>query len=336
MLIVEEEERLVQSVVDFVNAVMRGRKQPEDMSEVLTAMSEMRLTNIDRLEGAVRWGLSLAARNSQPSIWNMWRKSPKPVTWLDMCSGDGRRRERALRELTGPAPNSIFCALVIRRLNDWVRQVREAARECAPSILSSTPAERVAEVLSALLPHWSSWGRLGTEGKETFIDLMRSEGVSTSLYSIVIQSPVGPMSQVLAQAGRSDVLDGLMVDIAYKAVQPSVRAKAYRSILNGSITWISGTKWTWTDKRYGEGRFKPVVEERQLSIEYDFEKVLVQAIEDRSAMVRRVAAEILIEHHPKVERTALQLAEALANDADESVAERGKFALKYIPASNAE
>ncbi|MEZ5507219.1 MAG: hypothetical protein R3F38_15150 [Gammaproteobacteria bacterium] len=138
------------------------------------------------------------------------------------------------------------------------------------------------------------------------------------------------MPSLFTQLGQTSILDGHIEKIASLAVQPSVRAKAYRSLFDGRIVWLEGRKWEWTDKRYCERRLKPMVAERKLDATVDLLDLLKKASDDRSSFVRRIAAEILIRELDNLDFHARELAETFAADKSHPVSERGDFALKKL------
>lgn len=78
---------------------------------------------------------------------------------MDICNADDFKRERALKTLSGGAPNSFLLALVVRKLNDWVPQVRASARDVLPLIAEASDPEIIVDVLFITLPYWDSWRR---------------------------------------------------------------------------------------------------------------------------------------------------------------------------------
>lgn len=324
----EQEDEVLAAVREFAQSVNSENKAPTDMSSLIEATSRLSLSNLDHWERLIRWELN----TSSPSTWKLWTKSTLFLPWVDLCSGNGYKREKTLRALSGAAPNSFFFALAVQRLNDWVPQVRDAAREKLPKIAKETDPEHVVDVLCATLPHWNSWGRLEDTDKRTLLEITALAEVAHSLKLRIISTPTGPMATILMQAGRTDALDGSLRDIAKEAIQPSVRAKAYRSLLEGKIMFYEGRKWEWTDIRYCQGRFKPILSERVLSVKRPFLETLKLAAVDRSPIVRRVAGDMLIQQVTSIGDYALEIAKLLASDSYPSVAERGKFALKRLEA----
>ena len=138
------------------------------------------------------------------------------------------------------------------------------------------------------------------------------------------------MPSLFSQLGRTPILDGKIEVIAKSAIQPSVRAKAYRSLFEGRVVWIEGRKWVWTDIRYCEGRLKPIVGERKLEVETPLIDLLKRSSEDPSSIVRRVSAEILIRELGNLGIKARVFAERFASDSSQSVSKRGEFALRKL------
>ncbi|GAB1141558.1 MAG: hypothetical protein WStaBPW_38860 [Shewanella algae] len=193
-----------------------------------------------------------------------------------------------------------------------------------------TDPEYVVEALCVALSNWNSWGRIEEADKEVLLEIICEKEIAKSLRSKLIISASGPMPSLFSQLGRTPMLDGNIEEIAKSAIQPSVRAKAYRSLFEGRIAWIEGRKWVWTDIRYCEGRLKPIVGERKLEIKTPLLDLLKRSSEDRSSIVRRVSAEILIRELGNPGIKVREFAERFALDSSHAVSERGEFALRKL------
>ncbi|PCM46095.1 hypothetical protein CPA50_09130 [Marinobacter sp. ANT_B65] len=324
------EDKIISAVKDFANSINSGSKVVADMSVLIDVTDELPLSSFDFWERLIRSEFSLALRESNPPKWKVWTKPKELVTWLDLISWDGHKREKALRALSGAAPNTFFFSLAVRRLNDWVPQVRKAARDKLPEIARSTDPEYVVEALCVALSNWNSWGRIEDVDKDVLLQIICEKEIAKSLRSKLISSASGPMPSLFSQLGRTSILDEKIEEIASFAVQPSLRAKAYRSLFEGRIVWMEGRKWEWTDIRYCEGRLKPVVAERKLNIRTPQLELLKRSSKDRSSIVRRVSAEILIRELGNLGSVARVFAEQFASDKSHPVYERGEFALKKL------
>lgn len=324
------EDKIISAVRAFASSISSSSKVVADMSELIEVTSQLPLSSFDYWERFIRSEFSTALMESISPKWKVWSKPREIVTWLDLISWDGYKREKALRALSGAAPNTFFFSLAVRRLNDWVPQVRKAAREKLPEIANSTNPKYVVEALCVALSNWNSWGRIEEAEKEVLLKIICDKEISKSLRSTLILSASGPMPSLFSQLGRTPILDGKIEEIAKSAIQPSVRAKAYRSLFEGRVVWIEGRKWEWTDIRYCEGRLKSIVGERKLKVETPLIDLLIKSSEDRSSIVRRVSAEILIRELGNQGINARALAERFASDNSHAVSERGEFALRKL------
>lgn len=326
----ESSDRVLMAVADFVSSLHSGRSDRPDMSSLIHATSSLRLASLDDWERLVRSGIDLGANRHKPSKWHFWAAPTPFPTWIDLCSWDGYKRERTLRALAGAAPNSFFLALAARRLNDWVPEVRAAAREKLPSIAAASDPADVASVLCVVFSNWTSWGRMEAPDKQVLLDIASIEVVVRQLKAKIISTPAGPMAEILAQVGRAPALDASLQDIASKAVQPAVRAKAFRALLDGKIVWLEGRAWDWTDRRYCKGYRRAVHGNRMLSVNAPSAELLKAAIADPSHVVRSVVGDVLIRETKPLDGLALELAMRLASDKHPSLFARGQFLLKNL------
>ncbi len=328
----QTEDKIRSAVRAFAESVNSGGRVVADMSPLVRATSNLPLSRLDYWERLIRWEFADALAASIPPKWKLWARQRRLPTWIDLSAGDGFMRERTLRTLSGAAPNRFFFALATRRLNDWVPEVRAAARQQLPVIARQSDPSHVTDVLCITLPHWTSWGRMEEADKQVILQIAAVKQVAAALQARIISGTAGPLTSVLAQTGRTDLFDRELPEIARAAVQPSVRAKAYRSLLQAKAVWFEGRKWGWSDKLYTEWRSRPVVGERRIRVERPFIDILKQAAADPSPMVRRVAGEMLIRELNHIGEESLVLAKRLASDPSPSVAERGEFVLQKLQA----
>jgi transposase len=330
----QQESTVLGAVRALLDATASGNRFADAMASVVAETSSLPLARLDEWERKVRAELWLAARRSPSPSWKFWSSPDRFASWLDLCSGDGFRRERILRSLSDGAPNSFFLVLALRRLNDWVPEVRAAARERLPLLSERSNPEHVVDALWYTFAHWSSWGRLEEVDRQLLVELTSNGQVAPLLKSRIHQASAGPAAYVLTQAGRGPGLDAWLAELARTAVQPSVRAMAYRSLFDERMVWTVGRRWIWTEVQWCKGRFEPVVAERILPRTEGLRQLLGLAMGDRSAQVRRVAAEFVFKHLDLLGPEAHPIALRLASDSNATVAERGRFALKLLDATS--
>ena len=324
------EELVLGAIHRLLAAAKSGRGVVEAQESFLSETARLPLKSFDQWERRIRNETWAAESKPSPLGWKLWSRPTHFLSWLDVCSSDGFRRERLLRTMSGGAPNPFLLVLAIRRLNDWVPQVRAAARECIPNLAGRSEPQCVAEALWATLAHWTHWGRIEGKDRELLLDSLANTQIASAFKQRLIEAKAGPAAQILSQAGRAPALDPWLPEVATAAIQPSVRAKACRSLLEKRMVWVRCLKWAWTDIKWCKGRFLPVLEERAISHQCSTHQVFQIAIGDRSPMVRRVAAEFLIANPSAVGAEAAKYAAQLATDSSSYVAERGRFALELL------
>ncbi|AIW20923.1 hypothetical protein F0267_11585 [Vibrio coralliilyticus] len=324
------ELKISAALKEFVNSTKPSSKVVVDISPVLDATSELPLTNLEYWERFIRDEYDNALASGYSNRWRFWQSNTPRITLLDLCSWDGYRREKALKTISEKVPNKLFLALVLRRLNDWVPQVRQAAQDALAKVLANTEPSYVADVICFTFSHWSSWQRIDNSNRKTLLDTLANKEIARHVKLKLINSAAGPLASIFSEVGRTDALDDSLEEIATSAIQPSLRARAYRCLLENKVSWFEGREWEWTDRRYNEGRMKPIIAERTLSHGAPLLPTLLTASNDRSSFVRRVAAEILIKELDNLGSDSSVLANKFAIDRVAAVAERGKFALKKL------
>ena len=169
------DKRITAALEEFVETKKSSSKVVSDFTPIIKTTSELPLVNLEYWERYIREEYDNALASGYSSKWKLWDRNTPPITLLDLCSWDGYRREKAVRAIREKVPNRFFLALVLRRLNDWVPQVRQAAQEILSKVLVNTEPSCVAEVICFTLSHWSSWKRIENSAREAFLDTLSSQ-----------------------------------------------------------------------------------------------------------------------------------------------------------------
>ena len=286
---------LLGPVRSFLALPASAQQATDALAPVVAVTDGLQPFSLDRIERHIRQEIMANNPAAVPSRGWRQQQSQRPVSWLDLCNGDGYVRERCLSCL-GSAPNAFFMSLAIRRLNDWVPEVRRSAREHLLRIAIASDPWHVAKALGRLLATMSSWGRMEADDWRIVGCILSIEEVAARLTQLITQATAGPQAAVLVQAARTPALDHTFLDLATHAMQPAVRATAYRFLLAGHARWINGRTWIWTELKWCKGRFEPVFAQRELETDWSPQAVLTSALEDRSAHVRRIGGEFLARH----------------------------------------
>ena len=324
------QQELIESIKKSLTFDVLYQRIRPDISKFIAVTAKLSLKRLDDWERLIRGEIILSLRNDRSKPGNLASHQVGSLRWMDICNADGFKRERALKTLSGGAPNSFLLALVVRKLNDWVPQVRAAARDILPLIAEASDPEIIVDVLFITLPYWDSWGRMEDIEKEVLMKIVLMEKVADSLKQRLLTSSSGPVAAIFSQVGRTTALDDFLSEFSEKSVQPSLRAKAYRCQFESKFVWAEGFTWQWVDKVYGIKRHIPALNERIISTTRPFIDNLRMATTDRSPMVRRIAGEMLIKELDNIGDEAFELATILASDQSPSVAERGKYALNDL------
>jgi hypothetical protein len=248
--------------------------------------------------------------------------------WLLIFDYDGYVREAALKSLKNAPPSPFFFAAIAYRLNDWAAPVRLAARDCAQRILPEAEAEVVAGAALYLLGRCDAWLRWGGELSVLDEAFSRSD-VGVSLSEMMIRATAGPMARGLKLALRHANLDRHLPQIARQAQQPSVRAVAWQTLIDGRAHWPTGFGQEWIDKSLGVSRRVAISSHRDLPSKPPIEPLIREALRDRSAMVRRLAADRVLANQslfPDLDA----IAAGLSRDRTPSIRERGDLLLRKL------
>ncbi|HDZ5418964.1 TPA: hypothetical protein RTK63_004466 [Vibrio harveyi] len=310
------------AVNNFAMSLNARGKVIADMTELVCVTDNLPLANFDYWERLIRSQFSKVVSDT--------KHASQMCTWLDLISADGRKRENTLRTLCGGAPNAFFLCMALRRLNDWAPQVRQAAKEQLAKIAKHSDPQDVANATIVVLVHWNSWGRIDETEKQVLLNIISRPQVANAIVAKLMNSSCGPMPSLFSQLSRTNILDTHLTNIAKSAIQPCIRAKAFRALFEKRLTWIHGREWVWTDIRYCEGQFKLIVYERQISVSLSSAELLNRSARDASPIVRRVAAEFLIRELESLGSKAKRYAQGFSADKSNSVSERGRFALKML------
>lgn len=256
------------------------------------------------------------------SDYALLSKTPD-LEYLYLFHGNGYLRERALAKIDGPLKSAFYFNSIAYRLNDWVEPVRQAAFACATRVFPQTSAAVIAEAAFVLLERTSHWQRGAKEAlilEETF----SRPDVVVQLAALIKMATTGSPSRVLTNVLRRDQMDAYLLDLARAALQPSVRAVALRCLIQGYAVWPDGFRREWIDKSMGRSRQVTVYQQRELSYKESVASLIAQGAVDKAAMVRRVAADGLVQHRKTLSNLD-ELVSIFAQDKTASVRERAEF-----------
>ncbi|MBR0756491.1 hypothetical protein JQ604_30300 [Bradyrhizobium jicamae] len=247
--------------------------------------------------------------------------------WLFLFHPSGYLREAALCRIATPPTSPFFLAALALRLNDWVGPVRQAAARCVKHLAPDVAADVAADAAAYLLGRRFAWERWSDEAHMLDLVFARAD-VLAALAKRLQDTPTGPMGDCLRNALRFPDSDQHLSKLAATAIQPSVRAIAYKCLISRKAAWHAGFEWAWIDKVYGLRRRVPKLETRDIQTDGPVVDFIVAGIRDRSAFVRKTVADAMIGVRSQIEDEGHLVAQ-LAADPNPAVRSRGDFMVRH-------
>jgi hypothetical protein len=297
--------------------------EPE-LGAVLAALGGLPPQFVGRVDGEIALACELWHRASVRG-WRLFRWTPR-LEYLFVFHRDGYLREAALDRIDGPLATPFWLAAVAYRLNDWAPLVRAAAVRCARHTFPVTSAAIIADVALVLLErrrYWRRWTDEATVLDEAFA----RHDAAAELAERLKTKNSGPLGRILMHATRWEAMDPHLLDLARDAAQPAVRAVALRALLRGRATWSVRYRRQWLDKSHNIFRWEPVLDGRDLARPLSLLELLGLGAHDKSAIVRKIVADSLIEHRRHLPGLR-PLIQKLAIDRNPAVRERIAFLLR--------
>ena len=267
-------------------------------------------------------------KDDPPSERDLLKINPD-YAWLFLFHPNGHIREAALRHVNTPPNSSFFLSALAWRLNDWVGQVRQAAKHCIERIAAGVSPEIAAETGLYLLSRHLIWERWRDEAETLDLILAREDVIAAIADRLRMQTN-GPMAACLRNALQHSSIDRHLPALAARAVQPSVRAVAYQCLISGKARWQIGYEWIWIDRVYGLRKRIPTFETRELMRDHAAATYIADGLLDKSAFVRKIVADVMIVVRSQIpnERDLVAL---IAEDPIPAVRSRADFMLRHPP-----
>jgi hypothetical protein len=308
--------------------------------ELRAILHELSAIPVDRITNASREITRAAQLDSRwpPAGFSIRRFFGGPKTEQDLLDIDpdyawllifhkvGYVRQAALDAIQTPPTSPFYFAALALRLNDWVEPVRRSAKRCAQRVLPLASTEVTLEAAPFLLDRRFVWDRWSDE-KEVLDSAFSQKPVVQALAAVLKRSTTGPLASRLRFVLQFPAIDDHLPDLAANAREPAVRAVAYKCLLTRRASWPVGSEWIWIDKVYGQQKRVPKLQSRAIDTKRPIAELIREALRDRSAKVRTIAADSLIEARGQLPDEAL-LIERLAADRSPAVRLRADYLLQ--------
>ncbi len=298
-------EALQRDLERIGHQVQAGRIRRIDLHRCLASMYQLPASAIVRAASDINYAAKLWTYYSRRSVWtavlNLFRaddftllKRTPGLEYLFLFHSNGYLREAALGKISGPVKAPFLFAALTYRLNDWAEPVREAAVQCAKRVFPLTDANIIADAALYLLSQKALWQR--GQAEITVLDATMSRpDVVECLVSRLLNATIGTPSRVLLASLRDEAIDPYLDVLSLKAVQPSVRATALSVLIKSQAKWAVGYDRQWIDKSMGQFRRTRRFESRTVAHNLNLDSLIEQGASDRSAQVRKVAMQAIID-----------------------------------------
>jgi len=316
-------------------AVTAGRVSADVADAALAAVCGIRPEAVGQVDGLIanlahldwrsapRPGTLLGLLGPNAAVFGILERCPQ-LAPIFLFHRNGYVRQRALETLREPPAAAFTLAALVLRMNDWVRPVRVVAQYQAERLLPLTGADVIAAAAPFLLDRWRRWGRWEDDSVAVVDAALQRPDVLPLLAERFLGAAPGPVGAQLRDALRKPGLDPYLYDLAHNAVNPAVRVLAFNTLIRARASWPVGYRKEWIDKQYGVSRQVAVFESRPVHHQHPLPALILAAIADRSAAVRRAGADALIEHRalfPEIDSTVA----AMAVDRSPSIRDRAEY-----------
>jgi hypothetical protein len=190
----------------------------------------------------------------------------------------GYVREAAVRAVTA-VDGPFALALLVHRLNDWVREVRQAAEEKLLQLRGRIRPDTVAACIEHIW-EFERYGRAAPSARQVIGELARAPAVLTALRKSLHDANDARSLRLARRLLRSDFLDGDLEPMSADHKNAAVRAFAARALLTGVYRWLDGR----------ESR------ERVVGFAGSKRDLALRAMRDRSPKVQAAGLEWIVEN----------------------------------------
>ena len=255
-------------------------------------------------------------------------RSHSDIGWLLIFHGNGYVRQAALEALSSTPHSEFEFSAIVYRLNDWVENIRYSAAPYAKSFFPKTHPAIVGQSAFFLLAQARVLSRWNRDGQVVLEDTIYRPDVLEYLKVQFLSTRSGRVGHTIQQILKRPDFDTRLSELARNAALPSVRAVAMDALLNNRARWFVGYKKQWIDKVFSISRRVADFETRSVDLHTDFDGLLVAAASDKSAQVRKVAADTLNANLDGASEKMDKVAETLQHDKNSSVRSRIDFYMR--------
>ena len=240
-------------------------------------------------------------RYSSVDLIKSIKKLPSSAPIMSV-SADGYVREVAVRYW--PRINNSFeLGLLLLRLNDWVKPIRQAAITKIEEFISM-PADKsglTPETLLGCMDLILDSKRFGRSKEIEFRvlnQLTNINGAPQALSDFILNSPLDKAPRYLKLGLQKGILTDALHKISLDGKHTQSRQVALKALLNDEYVWKKARNKLL--RRYEEDELPPKKNRRAIIHNTDKVELLTKALNDSSPPIIRVALDFIINTKPKV------------------------------------
>ncbi|WP_316014243.1 hypothetical protein [Roseobacter sp. HKCCA0434] len=334
---------------DLGMAVQSRTVSPTLVSAFRAALRDVPAEAVPRAAAEIRdvgqmfaWHLDTKTTGAESQLLHMIglaRKTPDSLLrehpdlgWFFMFHGSGYLRQAAMEALPTSPDSPFEVAAVVYRMNDWVENVRAASRVYAKKFLPSSDARTISEAAFFLIHQATLFGRWTDTSRSVVLENIYREDVLARLKEQFLAARSGKIGRSLSLILRRSDFDGYLRDLVMDADSPIVRAIAADTLLTKRARWHVGHRREWVNKALGVARRVPTFESRVVTIDIPVMDVLTAAMNDKSAQVRRTAADYLVANRYSLTPEMMVFRDRLSTDKSPAI----RFRMDFLNRSLAE
>lgn len=247
------------------------------------------------------------------------------LPFLLLFDGNGYNRERALSKIRGRLKSPIEVIALADLANNWVEPVRQAALIAIDRSYPDTDPNALAGSFSFLAQNQKSWKRWSKDASQRVMSYFHKPEVMELVAKRLEAGKEPRGSRTLSYALQSENFDPYLERILRGSKDASLRARALTTLLNWQAAWVTDYKWKWIDKSLGKRKRVAAISTRKLSIQPLKKPLLLAALTDKSAQIRKIAAQGVIDHGKELGLPIAEIALQLELDSSENVRRRGEY-----------
>lgn len=249
----------------------------------------------------------------------------------------GYVREAATKAIDEPLHSPLEVLALFDLMNNWVREVRDAATQTVAHVFPLTDAKVLSKAMETLVFFMPEWGRWDKTRVEALIkDTMRPDIVG-ELVSRLIAGRARRSGALYAYLQRFDCIDAYHQNIFERARQPHLRAMALNILLRQRAKWVVGQKRMAIDKVFNQYKSAAIYDCRSRPFDKELRtQSTSRALTDKSALVRSMAAQFLIDYPAELQLDIAAIARQLSADPAKKVSSRGEYLLRQLTNTNEE